>query len=132
MSEDAGEVLARGVARLRVDRGLTQEKFAEALGMSSAFVAKLEQGKKAASIATISDMCTVLGVKPSELFAAGETPKPEVSKPTDDLLRTFEKVPDDRRKAVVAILESIVRVFPDPPLPVRTRRGVRAAPKRRT
>ena len=103
---DVGEVLARGIARLRSQRGLTQERLAEMVGISVPFVAKLEQGAKAPSLATISDICRALGVRASELFAAGEAARAEPSKPELEIVRVLNKVPADRRRAFVAAVDS--------------------------
>lgn len=58
----------RYIQLLRQKRGLTQEVFAEKLGMSITYVSYLEIGKYSPSFKTLFKIADVLGVKVKDLF----------------------------------------------------------------
>lgn len=53
---------------LRLERGLTQEQFAELVGVESGFIGSLEIGQKAASFKTLEKMSKNLEINYYELF----------------------------------------------------------------
>jgi len=56
--------------RLRTDRGLTQEKVAEAAGLHPNYISSVERGERNISICNIERIAIALGVSMSELVAA--------------------------------------------------------------
>lgn len=65
------ELLARGMRRLREQRGMTQAQLAEAVERHEQFISQLERGKRAPGIETIDALASVFGVEPWELLRAG-------------------------------------------------------------
>jgi len=62
--------------RLRVLRSMTQEKLAEASGLSPDTVRRIEQGQFSPSVVTLSKLCNGLGVEVGDLLKT--TPEPHV------------------------------------------------------
>jgi len=60
--------LGRYIQLLRQKRGLTQEVFAEKLGLSITYIGKLETGIYAPSFKTMCKIAEVLGIKVKDLF----------------------------------------------------------------
>lgn len=60
--------IGRRIAELRVERGLTQEKFAEHLGVHARYVAKLEAGGQNFSVHSLVKVARGLGVRAVDLF----------------------------------------------------------------
>lgn len=60
--------LGEMVKTLRKEQGLTQEKLATKIGVSSAYVGFIEQGQRTPSVKTADKIARVLGIKLSELF----------------------------------------------------------------
>ena len=58
----------RRLAELRAQAGLTQERLAEKLGVTTRHVQKLEQGLINAGVLVIVRLAAELGVHPGELF----------------------------------------------------------------
>lgn len=54
--------LGMRIKRLRVAKGLTQEKFAEALGISVEYVGKIERGKRSPSLDLVIAMANFFHV----------------------------------------------------------------------
>ena len=59
----------KNVKRIRLLKGLSQEKLAEKLQKSINFISLLENGKTGLTIQTIIDLCNVLNVDANELFS---------------------------------------------------------------
>ena len=70
----AGAMDARGIVgwnlrRLRVARGLSQERLALAAGIDRAYVGRVERGSENVTITTLEAMASALVVPLAELFA---------------------------------------------------------------
>lgn len=104
------EVLGRGIARLRKERGLTQEKLAERIDVSTQFLAAVERAKKTPSFDTLEVLCTVLGVSPSTLFAAGEEAVARSDVANSDLRRAIAAVPKKHEPDLLEIVRAVSRI----------------------
>lgn len=58
----------RRLRRLRLSRDITQERFAESIGISITFLGLIERGVNAPSFETIEQIAKVLKLPVSELF----------------------------------------------------------------
>ena len=58
----------KNLKKIRVARGLTQEKLAELLSVSPEFISLIERGLRAPSFENIEKLCIILKVKEFELF----------------------------------------------------------------
>lgn len=68
---DAKTILGWNLRRLRVERGLSQERLALAAGIDRAYVGRIERGNENVTIARLEDLARVLDVPIAALF---ETP----------------------------------------------------------
>lgn len=59
LSFDYG-IIGRRIKRAREKKGLTQEKLAEELDVSNAYISKIERGKTQISLDRLSDLCYAL------------------------------------------------------------------------
>jgi transcriptional regulator with XRE-family HTH domain len=69
---DAAHILALGMKRLRARHGLSQAGLAERAGLSTQYIAALEQQKKGPTLQTLDALAQALGVRVSDLLATGE------------------------------------------------------------
>lgn len=60
--------IASKIRHARKNMGITQEKLAEMTGLSTGYIAFIEQGKRIPSINTTDKIARVLGIKLSDLF----------------------------------------------------------------
>ena len=63
------------ISRLRVSRGLTQEKMSGLAGISRSHLAALESGEKTVRLDTLWNIAYALNLKPSELVRLTEKEK---------------------------------------------------------
>ncbi|HEJ2935052.1 helix-turn-helix domain-containing protein [Pseudomonas aeruginosa] len=59
---DENLILSRLLRQCRVDSGLTQGQFAEALKRPQSFVSDIERGSRRLDLVQLRDICDVLGV----------------------------------------------------------------------
>ncbi len=59
---DMRKLVGRNAARLRKERGLTQEQLAERSGLSQQYLSGLEQGRRNPTIVTLYEIASALGV----------------------------------------------------------------------
>lgn len=71
---DMRVLVDENVRRVRLDRDLTQEQFAEISGFSQQYLSGLEQGRRNPTIVTIFELATALGVSHMELVAPPQKP----------------------------------------------------------
>jgi transcriptional regulator with XRE-family HTH domain len=65
---DMRVLVGENVRKVRLKRGLTQERFAEKSGFSQQYLSSLENGRRNPSIVTIYELATALGVSHLELL----------------------------------------------------------------
>lgn len=65
--------IARVIKEIRLSRGWTQDQLAGFSGLSTVYIAKLEQGVCGDSINALVLLAAAIGVKPSDLMRAVET-----------------------------------------------------------
>jgi transcriptional regulator with XRE-family HTH domain len=66
---DMRKLVGRNFARLRREKGLTQEAIEERSGFSQQYLSGLERGKRNPSIVTLYEIAQALGVSHIELVA---------------------------------------------------------------
>jgi transcriptional regulator with XRE-family HTH domain len=67
-AEQLKALFGNSVRELRLERDLTQEKFAEATGLSVKYLGKIERGLASPSFSVIANLAEVLEVAPDKLF----------------------------------------------------------------
>jgi transcriptional regulator with XRE-family HTH domain len=65
---DMRKLVGRNVARVRHEKGLTQEKFAEISGFSQQYISGLEQGRRNPTVVTLYELAIALGVSHLDLL----------------------------------------------------------------
>ncbi len=66
---DMRRLVGLNFARLRHDKGLTQEQFAEISGFTQQYVSDLERGRRNPTVVTLFHLAGPLGAEPSDLVA---------------------------------------------------------------
>jgi transcriptional regulator with XRE-family HTH domain len=65
---DMRKLVGRNFARIRLEKGLTQEALEERSGFSQQYISGLEQGKRNPTVITLYELATALGVSHIELL----------------------------------------------------------------
>lgn len=64
---DMRKLVGSNTARIRKEKGLTQEQLAERTGISQQYISGLENGRRNPTIVTIFEISSALGVEHMEL-----------------------------------------------------------------
>lgn len=62
------EALGKRIAKVRKEKGITQERIAERTGFTVISIGYIEQGRRSPRIATLHKIAAALGVPIAELF----------------------------------------------------------------
>lgn len=66
---DMRRLVGENVRRIRQDRGLTQEQFADLSGFSQQYLSGLERGRRNPTVVTLFELATALKAAPVDLLA---------------------------------------------------------------
>lgn len=98
-----------GIKRLRKNLNLTQEKFAERIGLTLDGIRNIEQGRSTPTAKTIDLICTTFNVRPVELLL--ETPTTEKLKLHQTLLDKINITSMEELKMANDMLDFIHKNF---------------------
>lgn len=108
------ETIGNRIQKYRKEKGLTQEELAEKLGLSSQAVSKWENDVSCPDIATLPQLCKLLGVTADELLSGKtETVKvmpAEKRKPFDELVMRIRVNSADGDKIKVNLPMTLVKM----------------------
>jgi len=102
--------IGRRIATLRQQRGYTQERLAERIGIEPVTLSRLETGHRAVSITSASRMADALGVGLGDLLDV-QRPLPESEQPPEaaELVREFTGLSAPRRDLVLRLVRELAR-----------------------
>ncbi len=101
--------------RLRLERGLSQERLAEAAGLSRDAVARIERGDRAPRVATLSALAEALDSSAAAVLAGhpGRLPRPDGSarlqRRVDRIQQVLATVPEDLADRIVRAIAVLCR-----------------------
>lgn len=111
-------IVGNNIRRIRIAKGMTQEKLAAALGITFQQVQKYEKGTNRVSSSKTDMICAALGCSLFDIFAgtaaAGSAPLslPPVSAKALQVAELFEKIESDEAKAAIVRLLKAVASHP--------------------
>lgn len=74
---DMRRLVGLNFARLRKEKGFTQERFAETSGFTQQYVSDLERGRRNPTVVTLFHLASALGVSPVDLVAYPDEADPD-------------------------------------------------------
>lgn len=74
---DMRRLVGMNFARLRKEKGFTQERFAETSGFTQQYVSDLERGRRNPTVVTLFHLASALGVTPVDLVANADEAEPD-------------------------------------------------------
>jgi transcriptional regulator with XRE-family HTH domain len=77
---DMRKLVGRNFARLRKEKGFTQERFAEQSGFTQQYVSDLERGRRNPTVVTLFQLASTLGVSHVDLVLPDEEARSELAK----------------------------------------------------
>jgi transcriptional regulator with XRE-family HTH domain len=109
------------IAARRRAAKLTQEKAAEKVGTTSAWLSQIERGVGAPSFDLVFKLASLFEVPPETLIASGRR-RVDLSRTMQELLAVAERLPEGAQRTLVSAAEALDREWPretgpSPPVP---------------
>lgn len=82
------QILGENLKRIRTLKNITQSDIANSLGVSRAFICKIENGQNNPTLSTITKLCKAVGVTPDELLSGDKLPEQKRKNPLVKNLKT--------------------------------------------
>lgn len=98
------ELIGKRVKKARKDKGITQEKFAEDLGVSVSFVSQVESGEKRFNLNRISEVSKILE-RPISYFIDGYEGKSEDE--LQEIVAILKGMSDKQLKLALDVVRAI-------------------------
>ena len=99
-------IIGERLKKARLKSGLTQEKLAEQLDVSVAFLSRIERGKSRVNLKRLNELCTILGV--SEAYILNGISTQPTSYLNEDFKELFNNCPPDKLKLIYNIAKVII------------------------
>ena len=68
MTNSTIELICKNIKKFRLEKGLTQEKLSELIGISTDYLSEIERGKKTPSFKRMELLAKALGIEVYKLF----------------------------------------------------------------
>lgn len=94
-------IIGERLKKARIDKKLTQEKLAEKLDVSIAFLSRIERGNSHISLKRLSQVCDILGVTEGYILNGASTESHNYL--TSDLSTLLKDCPPDKQKLIYKI-----------------------------
>jgi len=99
-------IIGERLKKSRLKSGLTQEKLAEQLDVSVAFLSRIERGKSRVNLKRLNELCTILGVSEAYILN-GVSTQPD-NYLNGDFAELFINCPPDKLKLIYNIAKVII------------------------
>lgn len=98
-------IIGERLKKARVDKKLTQEKLAEKLDVSIAFLSRIERGNSHISLKRLSEVCDILGVTEGYILNGVSTKSNNYL--SEDLSTLLKDCPAEKQKLIYKIAKVI-------------------------
>lgn len=95
---DMRKLVGRNVRRIRLEKGLTQEKFAEQSGFTQQYVSGLERGRRNPTIVSLYEIALALGVAHTALVTPDDEAREEEARRLEGKARRLAQGRAKRRE----------------------------------
>lgn len=103
--------IGKFIAGCRKEEGLTQAALAEKLGITDRAVSKWETGKSLPDASLMPELCEILGIEISELFAGEHIAMEDYKKYTDSLMLEMREKEESSAKQLLRIEKGMLIII---------------------
>lgn len=100
------KIIGKRLQKVRIDKGLTQEKLAEKMEVSVAFLSRVERGSIKVSLKRLSQICALLEI--DEGFILNGSSEDSKNYLSEDFNSLLENCPPDKLKLIYDIAQVII------------------------
>lgn len=99
-------IIGERLKKARLAKNLTQEKLAEELDVSVAFLSRAERGNVKINLSRINQICDILGISISDILTGTASNSKDYL--TDDFSNLLKNCPPDKIKLIYDIAKVII------------------------
>jgi len=99
-------VIGKRIRKSREEKGLTQERVAELLDVSNAYISKIERGKTPINLDRLSDICQVLEASPDYILSGADRSSNDFMR--NEILEMLEGCSPDKIKLIKQVIQPII------------------------
>ena len=110
--DSSGETIGQRVARIRKERGFTQEELAETIGIIQTIVSAIETGTLKLSAEMAARFALALGVTTDELLLPARMKRTHRRQPSRKVLRRLDQIeslPSHQQKTVLSTIDTMLK-----------------------
>jgi transcriptional regulator with XRE-family HTH domain len=100
------KIIGKRIKQAREDKGLTQEKLAESLDVSNAYISKIERGKTPINLERLSAICGVLEESAEYLLNGANSSSRDYLR--NEIMEMLEGCSAEKIKLIAAIIKPLV------------------------
>ena len=101
------KLIGERIKNARLKKSFTQEDLAEKLGISTAFLSRIERGNSQINLKRLVELCTILDINPG--YIINGTDKNSKSYLNKEFEKLIENCPKDKLRMLYDIIKVIIR-----------------------
>ena len=100
-------VIGERLKKTRMEKGLTQEKLAEKLDVSIAFLSRIERGSSHINLKRLSQICSILGTTEGHILNG--TSSNSRNYLSEDFAKLLKNCPSEKQKLIYEVAKTIIK-----------------------
>lgn len=100
-------IIGERIKKYRTDKKITQEKLAEKLNVSVAFVSRIERGNAHLNLRRLSEICAILGVNEGVILNGTSIESNYYL--TDEFAKLLSTAPKEKQRLIYDIAQLIIK-----------------------
>ena len=109
--EDISKKVGLNIRKLRLIKGISQEKLALHAGIHPAYLGRLERGEKCPTVETIFKISEALEIDASEILLFESKTEQKTMKEDARIKVVMNKLPMEKQEKIVDIIENIAKLI---------------------
>ena len=100
------KIIGSRLQKARKDKGLSQQNLSDQLGLSIAFLSRVERGSTNINLKRLSQICNILGVNEVQILNGTSQESKEYL--TNDFKELLDKCTDKQKKLIYEVAKTII------------------------
>ena len=100
------KIIGSRLQKARKDKGLSQQNLSDQLGLSIAFLSRVERGSTNINLKRLSQICNILGVNEGQILNGTSQESKEYL--TNDFKELLDKCTDKQKKLIYEVAKTII------------------------
>lgn len=99
-------LLGKRIAKVRIDKGLTQDRLSEMAGITNNYLSNIERSRSIPSLETLMSICSALDVTPNHILIGTDDTQPEYL--LNDITNLLSECTPRERRIVFSFVDILI------------------------